>query len=100
MEDWLIAIIPTIVCGVLVAYISHRFQKQEKKEEEREKARAKNNVLIMKGVSASLALGEATAEAIQTNHWNGEMNDARNYAKGVKRDIENFMIQQGSEHLQ
>ena len=100
MQAWLIAIVPSLFCGILLWYVARRFQKQDKVEEEREKARTRNNVLILKGVSASLSLGEATAEAIETQHWNGEMQDARAFAKQTKRDIEDFMMQQGSEHLQ
>ena len=99
MEVWLIAIIPSLFCGILLWYIARRFQDQDKKEESRERARIQNNVLLLKGVCASLALGEATAEAIETQHWNGEMTEARQYAKQVKRDIEYFTMQQGSERI-
>ena len=99
MITWAVAIVPSLFCGILLWYIARRFQKQDKREEAREAARTCNNVLLLKGVSAALSLGEATAEAIQTQHWNGEMNDARAYAKQTKRDIESFMLQQGSEHI-
>lgn len=100
MDQWLLAIVPSICSGLILWYISRRFQKQDKKEEQKDEARIKNNVLILQGVSASLSLGEATAEAIETQHWNGEMREARKYAKQTKRDIEHFMLQQGSERLQ
>lgn len=99
MEKWLIAIIPSVCCGILLWYIARKFQLQDKKAESREAARLQNNVLLLKGVSASLSLGDATASAIETQNWNGEMSDARTHAKQVKRDIEFFMIQLGSERI-
>lgn len=99
MPDMFATIIPSIIPGIILWYITKRFAKQDKREEAHEKARALNNTLLLKGVSAALALGEATAEAIETQHWNGEMNDARMYAKQTKRDIECFMFEQSSEYI-
>ena len=107
MDKLFYTIIPTLVCGIILWYIKRYFDKRDKKEEEREKQRAlqeerrelrriQHNALLLKGVSASLSLGEATAEAIETQHWNGEMSDARVHAKTVKRDIEEFICQQAS----
>lgn len=90
-----IAIIPSILSGVILLYI----RKKDAKEEKREKTRAKNNVLLLKGVTASLALGEATATAIKAGKCNGEMDAAQKYAVGVKHEIKNFMYTQGSEHI-
>ena len=62
LETWLIAAIPSIICGGGVLwYLKRYFDKRDKREEAVEKARVQNNVLLLKGVSASLALSEATA---------------------------------------
>ena len=100
MNEWLLATIPSLFCGLMLWYLARRIDKRDKQDEVREKARIENNVLVLKGVSASLALGEATAEAIETQHCNGEMHEARVYARQTKRDIEHFMLRQGSERLQ
>jgi len=104
--EWALAIIPTLICGLALWYIKRRSDKADKKEEQREKreeqreaVRVKNNVLLLKGVSASLLLGEATADVIETKQFNCKMTDAREYAKQAKRDIDDFMRQQGSEHV-
>ena len=91
--------VPSLVMGIILWYIKRYFDKRDKKEETRERARIKNNVLLLMGVSASLALGEATAEAIKTQRCNGEMEEARVYALQVKHQIKDFMYQQGSENL-
>lgn len=99
MKELLYSIIPAVFCGVLLWYIKRYFDKLDRKQEATAKACIQKDVLLLKGVSASLSLGEATAEAIETQHWNGEMTDARAHAKNVKRDIEEFMCQQASNNV-
>lgn len=99
MENWLLAVVPTLFCGFIMWYISRKFAAQDKKEEEREKARTTNNVLLLKGVSASLALGDATAEALETHRTNGELSRARRQAMEVKDDIATFVMQEGSKNI-
>lgn len=96
MQEWIFTIAPSLLCGGILWYIKRYFDSRDKKEEQRENARVRNNALLLKGVSASLSLGDATAEAIETSHWNGEMQEARRNAKQVKTDIDNFVYEQSS----
>jgi hypothetical protein len=75
--------------------------KERKKEEEaatkREQAREKNELFLVKAVGASLALGEATAKAVQRipdAHCNGDMHAALNYAQKVKHEQKDFLSEQ------
>lgn len=99
MENWLLAIVPSLFCGFIMWYISRKFAMQDKREEEREKARTMNNVLLLKGVSAALVLGDATAEALETHRTNGELSRARQQAREVKDDITTFVMQEGSKNI-
>ena len=72
-------------------------QERQKKEDERERAREKSELCIINCVNASLALGEATAKAVQRIpdvHCNGDMKGALEYAQKVKHEQKDFLNEQ------
>lgn len=85
--EWLITIIaaagiPTAITGLL-------FRHLEKRMDEKDRAREQHEYLIVKSINASMALGEATAEAVQRipdAHCNGDMHAALEYARKVKHE--------------
>ena len=101
--------IPSALTGFLVwnfeRKIAEREAKREKeqeerhkKEAEREKAREELQILTIQGVSAAIALGEATAKAVQRipdAHCNGDMHDALNYAIKIKHKQKDFLTRMG-----
>ncbi|MGM9602432.1 MAG: serine/threonine protein kinase [Faecousia sp.] len=84
-------------------------KKEEKKTEEfqkqvaeREKAREAYELNLVKGTWAAIALGEATARAVQRipdAHCNGDMHKALSYAEQVKHDQKEFLAKQGIQAL-
>lgn len=89
--------IPTAIVGVLTWYLKKKIESQEQKDEEREQARIKNQMMIIRLTMASLSLGEATAEAVQRipdAHCNGDMDSALNYAKQMKAEYRDFEHEQ------
>lgn len=55
-------------------------------------------VQLVNGVNASIALGEATARAVQRipdAHCNGDMHAALTYAAKVKHEQKEFLASQG-----
>ena len=67
-----------------------------------ERARKELDMALIKGVNAAIALGEATAKAVQRipdAHCNGDMSDALHYAAQVKHSQKDFLTKQGIEHL-
>lgn len=101
--------IPSALTGFLVwnfeRKIAKREAKREKEQEERhkkeaesEKAREELQILTIQGVSAAIALGEATAKAVQRipdAHCNGDMHDALNYAIKIKHEQKDFLTRMG-----
>lgn len=58
---------------------------------------------LIKGVNAAIALGEATAKAVQRipdAHCNGDMCKAIEYAAEIKHEQKDLLFRQGVEHLQ
>ena len=94
--------IPTAFTGFCVWRLERKIAKREKLEEEREKAREQNELFMIKGTSAAIALGEATARAVQRipdAHCNGDMHAALEYATRVKHEQKDFLTKQGIHAL-
>ena len=100
--------IPSAITGFGLWLIQQKIQKREakreqeeqerrKRREEREKKREENEVLLLHSVNAAIALGEATAKAVQRipdAHCNGDMHDALAYARQVKQEYRDFEREQ------
>lgn len=93
----------TIILGVLAAasipsaIFAAYVRRMEKKLDEKDKAREEHEVLILKSINASIALGEATAEAvarIPDANCNGDMHAALEYARAVKHEQKDFLNRQ------
>lgn len=109
----LIACVPSAVTGFCFWLIEQKIQKGAAKreaeekahreaEEKREKLREKQEIFLVQGVNAAIALGEATAKAVQRipdAHCNGDMHAALEYAAKVKHEQKDFLTQQGVESL-
>lgn len=101
--------IPSALTGFLVWNFERKIAKREakrekeqeerhKKEAEREKAWEELQILTIQGVSAAIALGEATAKAVQRipdAHCNGDMHSALNYAIKIKHEQKDFLTRMG-----
>ena len=62
--------------------------------DQREQVRYQHELYMMKSIDAAIALGEATARAVQRipdAHCNGDMHAALNYAQRVKHDRTDFL---------
>lgn len=94
--------LPTAITAFCFWLLQQRITKRDNAQEERERAREKNEVLIIKGVGAAIALGEATAEAVQRipdAHCNGDMHAALEYARKVKHEHKEFLTEQSVQAL-
>lgn len=103
------ASIPSALTGFCFWLIEQRLQKRAKKqedeekerreaEEKREKLREQQELFLVQGIGAAIALGEATAKAVQwipDAHCNGDMHAALEYAAKVKHEQEDFLTEQG-----
>ena len=93
--EWLITIIAA--AGIPRAITGLLFRHLEKRMDEKDRAREQHEYLIVKSINASMALGEATAEAVQRipdAHCNGDMHAALEYARKVKHEQKDFLNKQ------
>ena len=107
------ASIPSAITAFCFWLIEQKIQKQAKKREDEEKeqrrvqekreaAREQHELILIQGVSAAIALGEATARAVQRipdAHCNGDMHAALEYATEIKHKQKDFLTKQGIEAM-
>lgn len=103
MVDFLTAIaylgIPSAVTALCFGLLKKRMDKRDRAQERREEARERNEVLLVKSVGASIALGEATALTLLNGKCNGETEAALEYAKQMKHEQKDFLTEQGIKNL-
>lgn len=83
--------------GIPSAVFAAFVRRMEKKLDEKDKAREDHEVLILKSINASIALGEATAEAvarIPDANCDGDMHAALEYARKIKHEQKDFLNRQ------
>lgn len=112
--NWILALgVPTAFTGFCFWLLQRSINRRDaardrleavrvKKEEEREKNREKLDVQLLKSTSAAIALGEATARAVQRipdAHCNGDMHAALDYAAKVKQEQKDFLMSIGIHAL-
>lgn len=94
--------IPSAVTGFAFWGLKKWLDKRDKRIEANESARTAMEIAIVESVNASLALGEATANAvarIPDAHCNGDMHEALNYARDVKHRQKAMLTKLGIEAL-
>lgn len=91
--------IPSGITGFCFWALERKMEKREKALTEKEAAREKNTILLIKSVGAAIALGEATATALKNGHCNGETEAALNYAREVKHEQKDFLTEIGVKNL-
>lgn len=105
--------LPSAITGLIIRRMEKRLDEREaqrKKEqealeakaEEREKKRENLELVLIQSTSAAIALGEATARAVQRipdAHCNGDMHKALEYAAKIKREQKDFLTGLGIHAL-
>ena len=91
--------IPTAITAFCSWMLQRSINKRDAKADAREKAREKNEVLLIKSTEAAISLSEATVIALKNGRCNGETEAALEYARKVKHEQENFLAEQGVQAL-
>lgn len=94
--------IPSAVMGLVVWRMERRIDRHDKALEEKNEGQKELILILIKGTRASIALGEATAKAVQRipdAHCNGDMHEALEYAMKIKHEQKDFLAKQGVNAL-
>ena len=90
---------PTAVTAFGLWGIQRTIVKNEEKNKTRDKTREKHQVLIIRGVNASLSLGEATACAIRDGQCNGDVTKALKNAQETMLEQKMFLEEQAVNNI-
>lgn len=107
------ASIPSVITAFCSWLIQRRINKRDEEDKEerearqkeldkRERVREESQLHVLKCVQASLALGEATAKAVQRipdAKCNGDMHRALEYAEKVKHEQKDFLQEQAVKKI-
>lgn len=114
IETLLLAMsVPSAITGFCFWMLERQIQKRDEKNskqreqrqkqiDEKEAAREQNLFLILQSVNAAIALGEATARAVQRipdAHCNGDMHAALDYVMKIKHEQKDFLTKQGLQGM-
>lgn len=94
--------IPTAITAICSWVLQRRIAARERRAEEVERNREKLDVMLLRSTTAAIALGEATAKAVQRipeAHCNGDMHVALEYAARVKHEQKDFLTNLGVHAL-
>lgn len=105
--------IPTTMTGFFFWLLKRHIDKRDRRREseqaereqlvdERERNREQLDLVLLQSTTAAIALGEATAKAVQRipdAHCNGDMHSALNYAAKVKNKQKDFLTSLGVHAL-
>lgn len=91
--------IPSAIMGFIAWAMKRRIDNREKEQETKNRAQQKLMILLVQSTRASIALGEATAHAMQRGHTNGDMEAALEYAADVKHKQKDFLAEQGIHNM-
>lgn len=97
MTAIVISILGSIISGMVLFLVQRFLKKNEERENERNKARAKENILILKSIDAIGKLTYADAIAIRDGKTNGEMKEAIEEYVEVKEDMYNYLLEQNAK---
>lgn len=91
------SILASIISGMVLFFLKRYFEKKEKQDEEKFKARAKENVLILKSIDAIGKLTYADAIAIRDGKTNGELKSAIKEYSEVKDELYDYLLEQNAK---
>ncbi len=91
--------VPSAVTAFCFWLLQRNIRRRDKTLEEKDAAREQNQIFLIKGMGASMALSEAIAMAVRDGKCNGEIDAALKYAQEVKHEQRDFLTEQGVKHL-
>ncbi len=97
MISIIVSVCASIISGMVLFFLQRFFKKKQKKDEERDRAKAKENMLILKSIDAVGKLTYADAVAIRDGKTNGEMKEAMKAYAAVKDELYEYLLEQNSK---
>lgn len=94
MTAIIISIASSIISGMVLFFLQRFFKNKAKKDEERDAAKRRENLLILKSIDAVGKLTYADSIAIRDGKTNGEMKTAVEAYKKADQELYEFLLEQ------
>ena len=94
MAAIIISIASSIISGMVLFFLQRFFKNKAKKDEERDAAKRRENLLILKSIDAVGKLTYADSIAIRDGKTNGEMKTAVEAYKKADQELYEFLLEQ------
>jgi len=94
--------IPSAVMGLITWRLKGRIEDHKKAQDDKNDGQKELALILVQSTRAAIALGEATARAVQRipdAHCNGDMHAALEYATDIKHRQKEFLDKQGIDAL-
>lgn len=91
--------LPSAIIGFGLRRVEKKMDQRKDEQEEKEECRQDFNLLMIKGITASMALSEASAMALKNGKTNGETTEALKYSKDVKNELKDFIYKHGVKEV-
>jgi hypothetical protein len=94
----IISVLGSVVSGTALFLFKRYFDKRDKKDEERDKAKAKESVLIIKSINAVGKLTVANSIALKRGVTNGEMEAALEAYGRADAEMFDYLLEQNAKN--
>ncbi len=94
MAAIIISIASSIISGMVLFFLQRYFKNKAKRDDERDAAKRRENLLILKSIDAVGKLTYADSIAIRDGKTNGEMKTAIEAYKKADQELYEFMLEQ------
>jgi len=96
MTALIISIGAGVISGAALFFIQRYFKKKDKLDDERDKSKAKENVLILKSIKSIGGLTVANSIALKNGKTNGELTSALEEYEKVDNELYDYLLEQSS----
>jgi len=96
MTALIISIGAGVISGAALFFIQRYFKKKDKLDDERDKSKAKENVLILKSIKSIGGLTVANSIALKNGKTNGELKSALEEYEKVDNELYDYLLEQSS----
>ena len=96
MTAIILSIIASVVSGTALFFFQRYFKKKDQKDEVRDKALARENILILKSIKAVGKLTFSNTVAIMGGKQNGDVHEALDDYKAINKELYDYLLEQNS----
>lgn len=86
----------SVISGMALFFLQRYFKSKDKRDEQRDKEMAKENILILKNINAIGRLTEANSIALRDGKNNGEMCIALEEYSKVDKELYNYLLERNA----